>query len=616
MAINPYERNPASTGNAKFRDPFLLYSDTDFPDNFYTCLELARYLAGKNSTYRQACERVAAYFVAPEIIVKQEDGDTNEQEALKTYLEETIDIKSNLKMAGTECLIYGNSFWRIYFPFKRILIHPRGGFYNLAAFKQGTVSYNYQRMTYSAPDPKHKGKGNAPIIEFEFKDYKDKNLSKIRLANIDPTRMQIVQNFMSTNKKYVWRIDEIFTSAVRTGNLHQINETPREILSAISKDQDFLFNDDAIFHFAVPMISGISYNGFGFPPIILNYHSIHQWHVYCSINEAVGYDYMLPFRLITPAPGTVGNGADVTTNYHIWSNSIKNAINGYRKDPRQFMAVPVSTAYQELSGTGKSLVTTDLMEFQRNEILNGMGFPVELFTLNLQSPQLPTGIKLFENNFLFLYKKYNDFIRWVGNSALSYCGKSTMRASIQKPNLAYSAEVQAIRMQLAASGDISRRTAFSDIGLSDIADESLARAREDVVIDKGRKQAQDEYERQQIMGSADTVLSQKMEEHQQNMQAAQAQMGGAAPAQGGGGGAASGPIDLSQIANIKDPSAMQEMAQKIAEQLVQLDTAQSNSTLKEIHSKNETLWALVKAAMGKVRSEIKSQAIQDVKGNG
>lgn len=48
-------------------------------------------------------------------------------------------------------------------------------------------------------------------------------------------------------------------------------------------------------------ISGVSYNGWGIPNILLNYRSIHQLAVLRCINEAVGLDHMLPIRLLSPA---------------------------------------------------------------------------------------------------------------------------------------------------------------------------------------------------------------------------------------------------------------------------------------------------------------------------
>ena len=80
------------------------------------------------------------------------------------------------------------------------------------------------------------------------------------------------------------------------------------MLKAIALEQDFLFNEGQIFHFKAPTISGVSNYGWGLPETIANFRHIHQLQVLRKIDEAVGLDYMLPFRLFHPnASGQAGD---------------------------------------------------------------------------------------------------------------------------------------------------------------------------------------------------------------------------------------------------------------------------------------------------------------------
>lgn len=127
------------------------------------------------------------------------------------------------------------------------------------------------------------------------------------------------------------------------------------MLEAIRHNKDYKFKQGGIFHMANNFISGISYNGWGIPNILLNYRSIHQMAVLRCINEAVGLDHMLPIRLLSPAQSGQGGGADAAAalNMGPWTASMKKLVHHKRTDPTALHIVPFPVQYQELGGEGK-----------------------------------------------------------------------------------------------------------------------------------------------------------------------------------------------------------------------------------------------------------------------
>jgi hypothetical protein len=125
-------------------------------------------------------------------------------------------------------------------------------------------------------------------------------------------------NNISGTINYIYRFEEFFKTDVKQGSkIYQINETPKEMLNAIRKDQDFCFNPESIFHLANNFISGISYNGWGIPPILLSYQSMHDSAVLRCLNEAIGLDYMLPIRVISPTGTSGGGGMDAAASINL-----------------------------------------------------------------------------------------------------------------------------------------------------------------------------------------------------------------------------------------------------------------------------------------------------------
>jgi hypothetical protein len=140
-------------------------------------------------------------------------------------------------------------------------------------------------------------------------------------------------NNISGTINYIYRFEEFFKADIKQGNkIYQINETPKEMLSAVRNDQDFQFNPDSLFHIANNFISGISYNGWGIPPILLNYQSMHDAAVLRCLNEAIGLDYMIPIRVISPAASGSGAGMDAAASINLgpWTAMAQNFIKNKR----------------------------------------------------------------------------------------------------------------------------------------------------------------------------------------------------------------------------------------------------------------------------------------------
>ena len=132
-------------------------------------------------------------------------------------------------------------------------------------------------MTYEVPDPAQPGPvDKREKVKFGFRDFRCTDPKKIRLRIIDPRRMILHMNYASGTIDYIWKFDEFFIADVKAGNkIWQINETPIGMLEAIRHNKDYKFKQGGIFHMANNFISGISYNGWGIPNILLNYRSIH-----------------------------------------------------------------------------------------------------------------------------------------------------------------------------------------------------------------------------------------------------------------------------------------------------------------------------------------------------
>ena len=597
-----------------FSDPFLTPSNHFVPKNLDTALDFSLFLYHSNPKYRRASIRVVSHFVT-ELDIKSR-GSENDMSAqtrteVKDLLRDGLGIRTHLQTMGQEWSVFGNSFWRIHYPYDRYLIDNRNGdarWYALSGFPESLVKFHLGKMQYEVPDPRKLTKGvSGGTAFFDFIDIADKDMSKIRLRSLDPREVFILYSEVSGRCQYVYQFGQDLITDTKKGILHQVNETPRSMLEAMSKDQYFKFEDDQLFHFKAPTIAGLQSKGWGIPEPFLLYRSLHQVQVYRRIDEYVGLDYMLPFRLFSPKLDQGMSATEVYNNLGQWQGQVKKMIDNRRDNPTKMMAFPFPINYQEFGAEGKNLVPKELIQYQDDSTLDDAGYPAELFRASLQIQQVPTAVRLFESSFGFIPDGYSRFVQWVSNRVLDYGGQQRVSASVTRPSLADDLEKRGIYLQLAATGEISRRLGFQGLGIDDPVSQKAERLDEDMEVAK-ITQEKEEAAQREMQGS----LTDQMAAAEQEAAAA-----GGAPAAAGGQGMAMdinsliGP-DVAQL----DPSQLQDRGAQIAQAAVGLAPGESARILRQIEASNKNLHAVVKEQMAKIRSQAESQGRAQLRGQG
>ena len=277
-----------------------------------------------------------------------------------------------------------------------------------------------------------------------------------------------------------------------------------------------------------------------------------------------------PFRIFTPVPSDKVNDIFNTLIMGQWSGAIEQIIKSRRKDKFAMHALPFPVTYQEFGGQGKELTPKDLIEYQTNSMLDGMGFPVELFKSSLQYAQIPTAMRLFENSFMFVHTGFDDFTRWVATRVRSYLGLSEIKVCLQKPSIADSLERKQIILQLAGAGEISRETAYDLFGIENPVAEIKKRMQEDIGIQKAKMKLDQEFQREQESG---TLLSQDGQQQS-----------------AGGVGAT--------------PTDRQDEAQSLAQYWMSIQSVGERRTaMQSVRQSNPQLYALAKELMEQTRQQ-------------
>ena len=594
----------------KFGDPFLLPSAETFPRDIKSCLDLCLFLFGMNRLYGAVINRLVTYFITDIEFVG--NNNKEDQDRMRKMLVDTLKIFSKMQQAGTEWGIVGNAFVRCVEPFDRWLIDDRNDRYNvisLSAYPPGTVTYNWESMTYTVPDlnatrdkPIKGVKINdLPKVELQFVDRPAPAPDRISIIFLDPRFITLDKAHHSDAIEYVYTIPPDMESRIKNNVLHEINNTPRSLLEAVKHNKDFKFHAGEVYHFKAPTPTGLSDSGWGAPEILLHYHSLYQLQIYRKADYAVAQDYLTPFRIFSPNFSNGIGDSVMTLLMSQWKTEMKSMISARRKDATAIHATGLPVNYQEFGGNGKQFATHDLIDVHIEALFDGLGMPRELFRGTMNLEQTPGMLKMFERSYEWLYQALNGMVDFVARTAQRFMDVREMEARLKRPTMAYNAEWMQLKLQMAANREIPRADVYGDMGINDPAAAAVRAAQEDQDIQRQTSELAIKFEKEKTQGSMADVAMAAAEQAVPQGGGAPGAAPGAPPGQGG--------LDYAVDAGA-DPLQIQQRAQDIASQWLQMHGQAPNSHRKEMQNCeaiNPTLFAAAKEAMSKMRGQAESQ---------
>lgn len=518
---------------------------------------------------------------------------------------------------------YGNHFFSVVRPFIRFLTCPKCGYLSPLREVHKNKAFNF---TYKAGDPDKAFCARCPACKvgsgytgpWKIKDEDDDNEKKLKVKSWNPHEIEILHDTFSDDVAYLWRIPEDYKKQIRQGsdqrgNLFMLERAPIEVLRAIANNQIYLFDPDAVFHMKEPTLAGIYNRGWGLPRIISNFRQIWYVQVLRRFNEAIALDYVIPFRIITPAPaqGKTGGGMAIDPmqmfNGGDFRSQVSQMIRRRRKDPASLQVLPFPVNFQMFGADANQLAPRDLLDQGMETLLNDAGTPVELYNGSLQLQTAPVALRLFESTWHHLVHDTNAFLAWFVRQVSQIMGWETVTAKLKRVTVADNLEKQMMAAQLMMSQQLSGGTVLSDFGYN-------WKKEQRNIADEARYQAELQSRVQEEMEQAG--FAQQIAKGQGGQQQGDPAAGGGAPAGGGaaqpGMGMPQGPVTsyLSGMSpNVpQTPQDMMGVADALAQELLGLPESMKNSELRKLKSYNEALHSMVRARMDAIRKQTKSMA--------
>jgi hypothetical protein len=593
--------------SSAFPDPFFDYASTQMPRNLYDVMRWCEYYWITNGLYRTACQRIVRYFLT-KIELEDEDAGDDERRKYDEFLEKQMKIVDILANIGDDFMCYGNSYTSIHIPFRRYLRCPKCK--NEYSLKW--VSYKFQDWEFHANCPKCSYQG-----KFERVDRRSVEQDRIKVIRWSPHEIRLLYHPISHDTTYYWIPPADFKREIRRGNPFYIETTPWEIIEAVKKNEWFKFNPGVIYHVKEDTVAGIRNNGWGIPRIMANFKQAWYVQVLKRYNEAIGLDYIIPFRVITPGKGSGSGEVDplLHTNLGQFLGRVMGMIQKHRRDPAQWNALPFPIDYQALGAEGKDLAPSELIVAGIDELLNSMGFPAELFKGSIEVQAAPMALRLFERTWTHLVSALNGWINWFFEQVTAVLNWEEISGRLQPVTLAEDMERKQILLQLASSQQVSKQTAYAPFGVDWPEEVRRMFEEEKYYQDQSKRFQKEQSEAQTMEETFETA------EAQQQMQGAgmpgampgvmpgaeQGAAQGAMPAQGGAPMQAGAMPTGAPGGAGTTPDDMMAQAEQIAMQMLGMPYEARKSELLNLKKSDETLHALVIQKMKDIRQKGQQQ---------
>lgn len=610
----------------RFPDPFCDVASLSMPESIQTALRWCEYILNANGIYRQAIDRVVSYFITDIEIndLGEKTVGREEKEKFKTFMDETLGIRNTLHTVALDYLCYGNSFTSLLIPFRRYLSCKKCGFeaplkkvHNTAAY-----AFKWENFGFYATCPHCKVSGPWKHI-----DRRAGNSDDILVKRWSPHEIDILWDPYSTKCTYVWKIPQDYANMIKAGHLHYLEHASWEVIQAIKDGKNLMFDDGVIFHLAEDALSGMRNRGWGISRVLTNFRQAWYVQILQRYNEAIALDYVIPFRVVTPAAkgGDPMSGDPVhTINLSSFSARVMSMIRARRSDPARWNVLPFPVDYKALGGDASQLAPKDLIDQGQETLLKCVGLPVELFNGTLTLQAAPTALRLFEANWGHLPHNLNRFLQNLANTVARNMSWEPVAVKLTRVAHADDLNRQMAKLQLMQGQMISQTTGLNSVGL-DFEEETKRKLEEQRITSEEQDRMQQEMQQAAQMKAMSQPVAMTAGVGDTGAGATGmpgGQAPGGAPAQGGGAppqqpgqlpGQAPSAVDqfLLQRQNQpnvpRTPEDFQAQAQLIANQLLSYPEPMKDAELIKLKRGDSMMHSLVTSIMDDIRQQARAQ---------
>lgn len=554
-----------------------------FPRTLGEMFDWADWLWMHKGTYSQALINAVRYFLG-DISVSSEDpakGGTEEREKISVDLVDGYGIFNLLGKAGDEYVQWGNSFASCAPEISRVFI-CRGCGASYPAREAANISYVKSSFHGTCPVCDRSG-------ELDHVDRVNKE-APLNVTFWNPRLIDIDYCPSTKRCEYYLNPSREWRESFSENNQLFLTTTRQEFLDAIAADSRIKLDNDFFIHLKTPLPSTLEdvMRGWGVPLFISSFEKVIEIMMLGRYNEALLYDYLIPFRVISP-PGTnegVRGEPMLTMNLGDFREQSMQMISNHRSNPTNIQVSPAPINYQVLGGEARDLIPIEIQDRCLNDLLSSMCIPIEFREMTMaNSGGPPVGLRRFEKVWGSHVAALDRWLQWLCDCRTAILRSPAVKAKLIKSSIYDDDMSRDLKAKLAIGGTISMDTGMRPLGIDYELEQVKKRDEEARQLEMDmefQRQMEARQELQGVMSEAPPGVEAIMRQRQQAEEGMGQLPNPAQPAASSGGGQAA---DVEQLWG---------QAEEMASQIITAPPEERRSMLINLSKQNPQMHAFVK----------------------
>lgn len=467
-----------SVGSMRYPSPFFDIASTYLPTSFKSMLRWCRYYFLTNAVINAVSYKMAEYPITDWVF----DTDNAPLRAKWEYLlHSVLQYKKFEVEAGLDYEVYGNAFISIFFPFKKML-----------RCKKCRKAYPVDKVDYVFRDYKFAGtcKSCNEFGEFTVQDQYIRSVRDIRLIRWNPEYITIQHNEATGENRYYYTIPPTLANDIRMGKRNVIERIPQSFLEALRQNKALLFSRDNLYHMKRPTIAQKDH-GWGMPMILPVLKDAFYLQILRKAQEAISLEHIVPLRILFPqSGGSAGSDPYATLNLTHWQTKIEQEIMRWRLDNNYIPILPLPVGSETLGGDGRALMLAQEYRVWTEQIISGMGVPVEFFFGGMSFSGSNVSLRILENHFLDMRSQRKQcLVSFVMPAVAAFMGWQTVPVHSKRFKMADDLQRSAYYLQLNQAGKISDKSLLEDTDWDYLRESEQISLENKSVMEKQREQA-------------------------------------------------------------------------------------------------------------------------------
>jgi hypothetical protein len=518
-----------------YPSPFFDLAHTYLPVTVKALFKWCRYYFLTNPLINAVTFKLSEYPIT-DVIIDHEDEQVKKR--WTEYFQYHLGIRGYQVETGLDYHCYGNNCSSIGYPFKKWLRCSKCDFKDVASKIRQHWIFTSNQFRLTCPKCGYVGDAIA-------KDEYIKNASGIKMIRWNPEDIEITYNDITGEYTYFYTIPATVRNDIVIGRKDIVEGVPQVFIQAMREQKGVIFSKDNFFHMRRPTLATQD-RGWGTPLLLPVLKDTFYLQVMKKAQEAILLEHIVPLRTMFPQAGSGSSDPYTTVNLVDWRDQIAMEIARWRFDNNYIPILPLPIGTQTIGGDGRNLMLTQEIAAWSDQILNGMGVPVEFIRGGMQYAGTNVSMRMMENSFIGYILRLKAQARFIMRQISAFMDWPMATIRFKPFKMADDLQRKAFLFQLNQANKVSDTTLLADSDLDQNEENQIMIRETDTRLEATKKQ---QLAMAQIQGEQQLIMAKFQAKGQQvAMQAQQApnapgEPGGAEQQQAGGspGGATTQP---------------------------------------------------------------------------